>query len=99
MGAGQNSAPDRKARATGGVCFPEEWQGWPERRRSCRGLRQSSVAKAIDSGLGDSTLGGRGPALHILHVVGARPNLMKVAPVLRALRPHPKIKQTLIHTG
>jgi len=37
--------------------------------------------------------------MHILHVVGARPNLMKVAPVLSALRQYPKIKQTLIHTG
>jgi UDP-N-acetylglucosamine 2-epimerase (non-hydrolysing) len=37
--------------------------------------------------------------MHILHAVGARPNLMKVAPVLSALRQYPKIKQTLIHTG
>ena len=37
--------------------------------------------------------------MHILHVVGARPNLMKVAPVLSALRQYPKIRQTLIHTG
>src|SRR6202035_4982594 len=37
--------------------------------------------------------------MHILHVVGARPNLMKVAPVLSALKQYPKIKQSLIHTG
>ena len=37
--------------------------------------------------------------MHILHVVGARPNLMKVAPVLSALRQYSKIKQSLIHTG
>ncbi len=37
--------------------------------------------------------------MHILHVVGARPNLMKVAPVLGALRQYSNIKQTLIHTG
>jgi UDP-N-acetylglucosamine 2-epimerase (non-hydrolysing) len=37
--------------------------------------------------------------MHILHVVGARPNLMKVAPVLSALRQYPKTRQTLIHTG
>ena len=37
--------------------------------------------------------------MHILHTVGARPNLMKVAPVLSALRQYPKIKQSLIHTG
>jgi UDP-N-acetylglucosamine 2-epimerase (non-hydrolysing) len=37
--------------------------------------------------------------MHILHVVGARPNLMKVAPVLRALKQYTKIKQSLIHTG
>ncbi|HUQ72420.1 MAG TPA: UDP-N-acetylglucosamine 2-epimerase (non-hydrolyzing) [Planctomycetaceae bacterium] len=37
--------------------------------------------------------------MHILHVVGARPNFMKVAPVLRALATRPAIEQTLLHTG
>jgi UDP-N-acetylglucosamine 2-epimerase (non-hydrolysing) len=37
--------------------------------------------------------------MHILHVVGARPNFMKAAPVLRALAQFPETRQTLIHTG
>ena len=37
--------------------------------------------------------------MQILHVVGARPNLMKVAPVLGGLKQYPKMKQTLVHTG
>ncbi len=37
--------------------------------------------------------------MHILHVVGARPNFMKAAPVLRALRTRPGMRQTLVHTG
>ena len=37
--------------------------------------------------------------LHVLHVVGARPNFMKAAPVLHALGRRPPIKQTLVHTG
>jgi len=37
--------------------------------------------------------------MHILHVVGARPNFMKVAPVLRALATRSGIQQTLVHTG
>ena len=37
--------------------------------------------------------------MHILHVVGARPNFMKAAPVLRALRERSQARQTLIHTG
>jgi UDP-N-acetylglucosamine 2-epimerase (non-hydrolysing) len=37
--------------------------------------------------------------VHILHVVGARPNFMKVAPVLRSLSARPGIRQTLVHTG
>jgi UDP-N-acetylglucosamine 2-epimerase (non-hydrolysing) len=36
--------------------------------------------------------------MHIVHVVGARPNFMKAAPVIRALRQR-NIKQTLVHTG
>ena len=37
--------------------------------------------------------------MHILHVVGARPNFMKVAPVFAAMARHPGGKQTLVHTG
>src|SRR5438132_9435901 len=37
--------------------------------------------------------------MHILHVVGARPNFMKAAPVMAALDKQPKVRQTLIHTG
>jgi len=37
--------------------------------------------------------------MHILHVVGARPNFMKAAPLLRALSTKPATRQTLIHTG
>ena len=36
--------------------------------------------------------------MHILHIVGARPNFMKVAPVMRALQ-NRGAKQTLVHTG
>lgn len=37
--------------------------------------------------------------MHLLHVVGARPNFMKVAPVYRALTCRPGVRQTLVHTG
>lgn len=37
--------------------------------------------------------------MKVFHVVGARPNFMKVAPVLSALRARRKIDQTLVHTG
>ena len=37
--------------------------------------------------------------MHILHVVGARPNFMKAAPVLRALKARQNVSQTLVHTG
>jgi UDP-N-acetylglucosamine 2-epimerase (non-hydrolysing) len=37
--------------------------------------------------------------MHILHVVGARPNFMKAAPVLRALGKLSGTKQSLVHTG
>lgn len=37
--------------------------------------------------------------MHILHVVGARPNFIKAAPVLRALAAKKGIRQTLVHTG
>jgi UDP-N-acetylglucosamine 2-epimerase (non-hydrolysing) len=37
--------------------------------------------------------------MKILHVVGARPNFMKLAPVREALCKHPEICQCIIHTG
>jgi UDP-N-acetylglucosamine 2-epimerase (non-hydrolysing) len=37
--------------------------------------------------------------MHILHVVGARPNFMKAAPLLRALGEFSHVRQTLVHTG
>ncbi|HJN09208.1 MAG TPA: UDP-N-acetylglucosamine 2-epimerase (non-hydrolyzing) [Pirellulaceae bacterium] len=36
---------------------------------------------------------------HLACVVGARPNFMKMAPILRALDEYPEIQATLIHTG
>ena len=37
--------------------------------------------------------------MHVLHVVGARPNFMKVAPVHAAFRKRAGVRQTLVHTG
>src|SRR3954468_756818 len=34
----------------------------------------------------------------IIHIVGARPNFMKAAPVLRAFQKYP-VRQILVHTG
>jgi len=35
----------------------------------------------------------------LMHIVGARPNFMKVAPVMRAGRAHAGLEQVLVHTG
>lgn len=35
----------------------------------------------------------------IICVVGARPNFMKIAPILQALKHHPELRTRLIHTG
>jgi UDP-N-acetylglucosamine 2-epimerase (non-hydrolysing) len=35
----------------------------------------------------------------VFHIVGARPNFMKVAPVLNALKSQKHVVQTLVHTG
>jgi len=37
--------------------------------------------------------------IKVLHVVGARPNFMKVAPVWEELRKDPRMRQVLVHTG
>lgn len=39
-------------------------------------------------------------ALHFLHVIGARPNFVKIAPLLAALEAASRpVRQTLVHTG
>jgi UDP-N-acetylglucosamine 2-epimerase (non-hydrolysing) len=35
----------------------------------------------------------------IVHVVGARPNFMKIAPIMEALRAEPRARQVLVNTG
>src|SRR5437868_14505295 len=37
--------------------------------------------------------------MKILHVVGARPNFMKIAPIIAELRKRPGVDQVLVHTG
>jgi UDP-N-acetylglucosamine 2-epimerase len=37
--------------------------------------------------------------LKVLNVVGARPNLPKIAPLMREMRQHPEITAILVHTG
>jgi UDP-N-acetylglucosamine 2-epimerase (non-hydrolysing) len=43
--------------------------------------------------------GATGEFVKIFHIVGARPNFMKVAPVMNALKGRANVMQTLIHTG
>jgi UDP-N-acetylglucosamine 2-epimerase (non-hydrolysing) len=37
--------------------------------------------------------------MRVVNVVGARPNFMKMAPLVREMRRHPDVVQTLVHTG
>ncbi|MGW8249891.1 MAG: non-hydrolyzing UDP-N-acetylglucosamine 2-epimerase, partial [Anaerolineales bacterium] len=37
--------------------------------------------------------------MRVIHVAGARPNFMKLAPILRALEPYTEISSMLLHTG
>jgi UDP-N-acetylglucosamine 2-epimerase (non-hydrolysing) len=37
--------------------------------------------------------------LKIINIVGARPNLPKIAPLLREMRRHEEIDPILVHTG
>ena len=41
----------------------------------------------------------RNQRLRIMNIVGARPNMMKVAPLLAEMRRHPEIDPVLVHTG
>src|SRR5260370_29263545 len=40
-----------------------------------------------------------GESVNVFHIVGARPNFMKVAPVMNALKTWKHVVQTLVHTG
>ncbi len=38
-------------------------------------------------------------SINIVHVVGARPNIIKIASILRACKKIPEIKSILVHAG
>ncbi len=38
-------------------------------------------------------------SLRIINIVGARPNLPKIAPLIREMQRHPEIDPILVHTG
>lgn len=60
----------------------------------------SSLARIslVDTGFSDpSTI--HWETMHVVHIVGARPNFMKAAPVYRALSGLKGVRQSLIHTG
>jgi UDP-N-acetylglucosamine 2-epimerase (non-hydrolysing) len=59
------------------------------RRPSARGSSPSIAAKLDDGAV----------PIRILHVVGARPNFMKVAPVMHAMAGDARFEQFLVHTG
>src|SRR5713226_4598036 len=46
-----------------------------------------------------SSIGAADSMKTIVHVLGARPNYMKIAPVFEALRSRPRITQMLVNTG
>lgn len=50
-------------------------------------------------GIPGSQLGSHPMVMHLACVVGARPNFMKMAPILRALKKYSEVKPVLIHTG
>ena len=62
-----------------------------------RGVPAAAHEEASQAMMRDAWLAGTGP---VLCVVGARPNFMKMAPILRALAAHdPAMPALLVHTG
>src|SRR5579884_2329200 len=59
--------------------------------RTLRGLARDARAGGPRTGVA--------MALHVVHVVGARPNFMKLAPVYAALAARESVRQTVVHTG
>jgi UDP-N-acetylglucosamine 2-epimerase (non-hydrolysing) len=52
-----------------------------------------------DEGMGARNVYTSRKAMKLLHVVGARPNFMKAAPVFRALQRQGTVHQIIVHTG
>src|SRR5262249_18612648 len=66
----------------------------------CRPCRLSSLdARPADHM--DALPGAPGgpPPVKILNVVGARPNFVKIAPLIAEMRRHPRVEPILVHTG
>ena len=69
------------------------WEGNDLKNVNCPIINDSEANSGIISVCRPITI-----PMHILHVVGARPNFMKAAPVLRAIR-ETGVEQSLVHTG
>ena len=54
--------------------------------------------RLVQTALARLALSAHSISMHILHIVGARPNFMKAAPVIRALKLR-NVRQSLVHTG
>src|SRR5439155_7086063 len=76
-------------------------------RRDAAGPAAPTLRKerhGVGGRLRDRLLGGfvglgKSVTKEIVCVVGARPNFMKMAPILESLRPNPEIQPFLVHTG
>src|SRR5258708_6736156 len=76
---------------------PSTTPGWWRRRASWSTRAtppgDSRLRKAGSSG------SSRGRSMKVLNVVGARPNFVKIAPLLREMERRPQIEPVLVHTG
>jgi UDP-N-acetylglucosamine 2-epimerase (non-hydrolysing) len=61
-------------------------------RRSCVSALHSSYCQLAKTKL-------VGVSLKIINIVGARPNLPKIAPLIQEMQRHPEIEPILVHTG
>src|SRR5690606_4441411 len=80
-------------------CSPSSSSGFPYRPAPPRRRAQRPGRWPGAGGEARPQRRPRDSMIRILHVAGARPNFMKIAPLMAAFRAHAGVEQALVHTG
>ena len=104
-GGGDRGGGGRRAVLTGARPRPGRDRTYADidRARSRAGLRSPGCGgrghPALRRLVPGAPLMSRDVALDVISIAGARPNFMKIAPLVRALESYPGVRHRLVHTG
>ncbi len=94
--AGSNQQLAKRAR----ISVIARWHEYPtNKKRKKRTIRKKRDDASLGKKNGEGIMDMQRKKIHILNIVGARPNFMKIAPIHRLMQASDRFVATLVHTG